>query len=312
LAFNDKTGGETVGDDGWRERSRMPCKRSIILLLVFIHALMAGCTQFVLRAAAPSLLPGMTASFFEECDPDLARHAMPSNLKLLEGLLKKDPQNREILVSLAMGFAGYTLLFVESDHPERASHLYLRARAYGFQALGDKGRVLADSATSLETLQGTLKTLSKSDYPALFWATLSWNAWISLNLDQPRALSQAAFAEACLNRLLEMDPLYFHGLPHILAGALFSARPPLLGGDPSRAGTHFEAALEENRGRFFLTQVYFARYYAVRVQDKALFERLLEAVKTDDPENLKDACLINRVMQHRAEQLLQQIEDLFI
>jgi hypothetical protein len=290
----------------------MVSKGSAILLLICSQAFLSGCTQFILRSVAPSLLPSMTASFFEECDPDLAQHAMPSNLKLLEGLLKKDPQNKEILISLAMGFAGYSLLFVESVAPERASLLYLRAKAYGFQALGDKGRILIDPAASPEKLQITLKTLSEGDYPALFWATLSWNAWISLNLDQPRALSQMASAGACLNRLLEMDSLYLHGLPHILAGALYSARPPLLGGDPSKAKTHFETALKENHGKFFLTQVYFARYYAVRVQDKVLFERLLQGVIADNPEDLKDACLINRVMQRQAEHLMRQLEDLFI
>jgi len=285
---------------------------SVIVLLALAPAFLSGCTQLILRAAAPALIPNITASFFEECDPDFARNAIPSNLKLMEGLLKKDPHNREILVSLATGFAGYSLLFVEPEDPERASRLYLRARAHGFQALGAKGRVIENPAVSQEELQAGLKTLSQDDYPALFWATLSWNAWISLNLDQPGALSQTAAAEACLNKLLEMDPHYLYGLPHLLKGVLLSARPPLLGGDPGRAAAHFEAALTQSDGKFFLTQVYFARYYAVRVQDKALFESLLQGVMANDPSELKDVCLINRVMQQRAKHLILQLEDLFI
>ena len=290
----------------------MVSRCAILFFLALAPALLSGCTQLILRTAAPSLIPGITASFFEECDPEFARNAIPSNLKLLEGLLKRDPHNREILVSLATGFAGYSLLFVETEDPERASQLYLRARAYGLQALGEKGRVLENPELSREDLRTTLKTLAGSDYRALFWATLSWNAWISLNLDQPAALAQVAAAEACLNKLLEMDPFYFHGLPHILTGALLSARPPLFGGDPARAAAHFEAALKQNQGRFFLTQIYFARYYAVRVQNKALFEDLLKEVMTNDPAELKDACLINQVMKQRAMDLMQQKEDLFI
>jgi len=288
-------------------------RRSVVMfLLALAPAFLWGCTQLILRTAAPALIPNITASFFEECDPDLARIAIPSNLKLMEGLLKKDPQNREILVSLATGFAGYSLLFVEPEDPERASQFYLRARAYGFQALGGKGRVLEDFAVSQEEIQVMLKTLSQEDFPALFWATLSWNAWISLNLDQPGALSQTAAAEACLNKLLEMDPYYFYGLPHLLMGVLLSARPPLLGGDPGRAAAHFESALKQSDGKFFLTQIYFARYYAVRVQDRALFESLLQGVMANDPAELRDVCLINRVMQQRAKDLIRQLEDLFI
>lgn len=284
----------------------------LILFIAFLAVLLPGCAQFLLRTATPSLIPNITASFFEECDPELAKVAIPSNLKLLEGLLKNDPQNREILVSLAMGFAGYSLLFVEAEDPKRASLFYLRARSYGFQALGEKGRVLANPELSRDELQSRLKALSDAEYRALFWSTLSWNAWISLNLDQPRALSEIALAEACLNKLFEMDSSYLHGLPHILMGVLFSARPPLLGGNPDKARAHFEEAVKENSGKFFLTQVYYARYYAVRVQDKALFERLLQGVMSNDPADLKDVCLINRVMQQQAQRLIEQSEDLFI
>ncbi|MBN2034983.1 MAG: hypothetical protein JW836_17085 [Deltaproteobacteria bacterium] len=287
-------------------------KFKIIFCIAFAGALASACTQLILRTVAPSFIRDITASFLEECDPDLARNAIPSNLKLMEGLLKKDPQNREILVSLATGFAGYSLLFVETEDPVRASHLYLRSMAYGFEALGDKGRVLADPAISREDLQATLKTLSEADFRALLWTTLSWNAWISLNLDQPSALSQMAAAEACLARLLEINPFYLHGLPQILTGALLAARPPMLGGNISKAEEHFERALNENGGKFFLTQVYFARYYAVRVQDRHLFERLLQDVLSNEPADLKDVCLINRMMQQRAAYLMQHLEDFFI
>lgn len=283
----------------------------IILSSALILFFFSGCAQVVIRTAAPSLIPDFTASIFEECDPEIAKEAIPSTLKLMEGLLRTDPENREILLSLSMGFAGYSLLFVETEDPERASRLYLRARAYGLQALGEKGRRLLDAGASREKLQAALKTISGNDYPALFWATLSWNAWISVNLDQPRALSQMAAAEACLKKLLDMNPHYLHGLPHVLMGVGLAARPPLLGGNPPEALSHFEAALRSSGGRFFLTQVFFARYYAVRVQDKVLFEKLLEGVTQGDPGELKDVCLINQVMLQRAEALKRQKDDLF-
>jgi len=295
-----------------RGRLRQVPAGMALVLLALGPVLLSGCAHLIIRTAAPTVLPNFTASIFEECDPHLARSAIPSNLKLMEGLLKSDPQNREILISLSMGFAGYSLLFVETEDPERASRLYLRARAYGLEVLGQRGRSLMDPAVTPQRLDEVLKTFSESDYQALFWTALSWNAWIGLNLDQPGALSQTAAAEACLKRVLEMNPLYLHGLPHVLMGVSLSARPPLLGGNPGEALAHFESALQHSRGKFFLTQVYFARYYAVRVQDRALFDRLLEEVTTGYPGELSDVCLINRVMQQRATQLKKQRDDFFI
>jgi tetratricopeptide (TPR) repeat protein len=280
-----------------------------IILLGFMTS--AGCMQVALRAS-PSLFPNFASAIFEECDPELAKVSIPPNLKLLEGLLKNDPENRKILTTLSMGFAGYSLLFVELEDPERASSFYLRALEYGIRALGDKGMPLRDREGGPEPVKAALKAMEQQDIEALFWTTLSWNAWLNLNLNKPSALAQLSASEACLRRVLELDEHFFYSSPHILMGASLAARPPLLGGSPEKARTHFETAMLKHHGQFFLAQVYFARYYAVRVQDKALFERTLAEVLQSDPARIQEACLINRMMQRRARELLKQIEDLFL
>jgi hypothetical protein len=278
----------------------------IALFLFFI----AGCMSFALRLS-PTLFENFAASFFEECDPQIAETAMPSNLKLLEGLLKNDPANRDILSSLCTGYAGYGLLFVEAADPERASRIYERAIDYGFEALGKTGQRVRDPKADTIDIQRALRGLDRRDFPALFWATLSWNAWINLNLDKPEALAQLAASQACLNQVLELNAGYFYGLPHILAGISFSARSPLLGGNPEKAEAHFQEALTRGGRKFFLAQYAFARYYAVRVQDKALFILLLREILDRNPQELKETCLINTVMQREAATLLRETDDLF-
>jgi tetratricopeptide (TPR) repeat protein len=270
-----------------------------------------GCMQVALRAT-PSLFPNVAATIFEECDPELAKASIPPNLKLMEGLLRSDPENKKILTTLSMGFAGYSLLFIEPEDPERASALYLRALEYGTRALGEKGAPLRNRAGSLEPIRAMLKNMDHNDLEALFWTTLSWNAWINLNLDKPSALAQLSASEACLRRVLELDEHFFYSAPHILMGASLAARPPLLGGSPEKARIHFEQALQANQRKFYLAQVYFAKYYAVRVQDKELFARTLAEVLHGNPRELQDVCLINRVMQRRAQELVKQAEDLFL
>jgi tetratricopeptide (TPR) repeat protein len=285
--------------------------RGVVSLSLFFSLFFSGCMQVALRAS-PSLFPNLAATIFEECDPELAKASIPPNLKLLEGLLKNDPENQKILTTLSMGFAGYALLFVESEDPERASALYLRALEYGTRALGDKGAPLRNRDAGPEPLRGALKTMDQNDLEPLFWTTLSWNAWINLNLDKPSALAQLSASEACLKRVLELDDHFFYSAPHILMGASLAARPPLLGGNPEKARIHFEQAMQQTDRKFFLAQVYFAKYYAVRVQDKELFARTVAEVVHGNPQELPDVCLINRVMQRRAQELQKQAEDLFI
>jgi tetratricopeptide (TPR) repeat protein len=285
--------------------------RGVVSLSLLFSLFFSGCMQVALRAS-PSLFPNLAATIFEECDPELAKASIPPNLKLLEGLLKNDPENPKILTTLSMGFAGYALLFVESEDPERASALYLRALEYATRALGNKGAPLRNRDAGPEPLRGALKNMDQNDLEPLFWTTLSWNAWINLNLDKPSALAQLSASEACLKRVLELDDHFFYSAPHILMGASLAARPPLLGGNPEKARIHFEQAMQQTDGKFFLAQVYFAKYYAVRVQDKELFARTLAEVVHGNPRELPDVCLINRVMQRRAQELAKRAEDLFL
>jgi tetratricopeptide (TPR) repeat protein len=278
--------------------------------LLLIPILLGGCVKMALRSSS-TLIPDLAKAFFEECDPLLAEKAIPGNLKLMEGLLKTDPKNRQILISLAMGFCGYSFLFVEPDDPRRASALYLRARDFGVQALGAKGIALMDSATT-ERFGAVLRDIHAKDLEPLFWVAMSWNAWIGLNLHKPAALAQLNRAQACLKQTLEIDDKYLHGIPNILMGVSLASQPSFAGGDTERAKAYFERSLRLSNRGFLMAQYAFARYYTVRVQDKALFLELTEEILAADPRALGSVCLINSVLQERARRLRAEVDDLFI
>ncbi len=285
-------------------------KRAVLFtLMVSWILLLNGCARIAVKMSPP-LLRGMTDSVFEECDPQLAREAVPADLKVMEGLLKTDPENRAILSSLSMGFAGYALLFVEEDNPVRASSLYLRSRDYALKALS-KGRKITDAREDRLSIEQTLLRIGPEDLQALFWTAFSWNAWINLNLDNPAAFAQLETSQACLDRVLAIDSAYFHGLPEILEGVMQASRPALLGGDREKARSFFEKALERSGRSFFPAQYYYAKYYAVGAQDRALFRNLLQEIITGDPNQLREVCLINTVFRQKAERLASQEDELF-
>lgn len=278
-----------------------------ILLVTYIFS--TGCMKLALRAT-PSLFIKMEASFFEECDPILAEKAFPSNLKLLEGLLKNDPDNRDILNSLCKGFYGYSMLFVEEADQRRASMLYLRARDYGFSALKHKGDALL--STKQKDINSILHDISRDEFETFLWTTVAWISWINLNLDKPAALAQLNTAQACLDVILKADPEFMYGLPCILKGITLAATPPMFGGEPDESKKYFERAMEISNRNFFLTQYYCARYYAVRIQDRKLFDSLVSEILTGDFSVLKDVCLLNSVIKSKAQRLGEMGDELFI
>lgn len=279
-------------------------RNSLRLLAVGLTVLLlGGCTRLALHATS-SLVPSLTSVFFEECDLELAKQSLPAQLKMMEGLLKNAPRNKEFLTALSMGYTGYAMLFVEEEDPERASRLYRRARGYGLRAIGI-------DETILQTGRDRFEGIDAEDIRPLFWVAMSWNAWIALNLDKPAVLGELSTAQACLDRVMEIDPDYFFGTPSLMAGAMLAARPGILGGDAARAKDYFSRAMAESRGAFFLAPFYYAKYYAVRVQDKSLFLELIRMVEEGRPDQLKEVCLINVAMQQKVKGLKEQADELF-
>jgi hypothetical protein len=84
-----------------------------------------------------------------------------------------------------------------------------------------------------------------------------------------------------------------------------------LGGDVARAKACFEKAMHLSHRKFFLAHYNFARYYAVRVQNKELFLKLIKEVDGSPTDELKDVCLINAVMKQKMKHLVEISEDLF-
>lgn len=279
---------------------------AIFLLIPFL----TGCVKLALQFS-PSFIPNLTQSFFEECDPDLAKQSLPANLKLMEGLLKNEPKDKQLLTALCMGFTGYTMLFIEEKDTERASQLYLRARSYGLKAIGLKAPLPKKVGLKKEIILSKLMAIREGEIEALFWTAMSWNAWINLNLDKPVALAQLSVAQACLEKVLEIKPDYFYGAPYILMGSILAARPESLGGDVARAKACFEKAMHLSHRKFFLAHYNFARYYAVRIQNKELFLKLIKEVDSSPTDELKDVCLINAVMKQKMKHLAEISKDLF-
>ena len=113
-------------------------------LLILIRLAIAGCFatlvtacsmgQMVVRGSQTILDSGID-SMNRETDLQLARDAMPANLKLIEGMLIEDPKNTELRLYAAEGFYGYSFGFIETEDPARAQQLYRRCYGHAQLAL---------------------------------------------------------------------------------------------------------------------------------------------------------------------------------
>ena len=273
--------------------------------------LFQGCFQQIAVGSLTGIMEDGFVVLNEEEDLALAGASIASNLKLLESVLRSDPDNRRLLLMACQGYASYALGFVEDSDPARALKFYRRGFEFGlrlFPAGGAIGKALRSDPSGLEA---ALARASAPDVPAVFWTAVALGSAISLDLTSPDALADLPKVETMMAWVRSEDPGYFHGGADFFLGTLLGSRAPMFGGDPAASKAHFDRALGINGGKFLLTYIYYARSYAVQVQDSALFGSLLTAVDTASLDVLPAARLSNAVAKRKALLLREKMNELF-
>ncbi len=274
--------------------------------------LLVSCsTQRMAAQLAFPLVQGQYKAMQEEADLGLAAEAIPSNLKMMEGLLKGDESSMPILNNLAEGFCSYSFSFIEDSNPERASALYQRGRGYAVRSLAESSGVKDLLTLTGKEFQFVLKGMNANDLPALFWLGQCWSGWLMLNLGSPETFADISRVEWLMKRTADLDEDYHYAGPHLALGGFYGSRTKMLGGDPEKARYHFERNLELNQRKFLLTQLIYARTYAVQSQDKELFGRLLKEILDSSSNALPEQRLANEVAKQKARKLLDMADELF-
>ena len=310
-------------------RSSVNGHRLAVLLVMGAAVATAGCGALLKQmsvASATEIFRDGMAAFYREGDLLIAEQALASNLKLLEIFLEASPNNPDLLLQASQGFSTYTFAFVEDKIAQhhrdphlvevdrgRARRLYLRGRDYGLRLLTLQHEALAASLNAdLSALRANLALLRREDVPALFWTAYGWAGSIHWSLDRPEMLADLPRVLAMMDRVLELDERYFFAGAHLFFGAYYASRSRALGGDPERARSHLDRALELAGPTILVGHLFLADPYAIQIQDRTLFETQLRLI-LDSPEDLSpDYRLLNQVAKARARLLLEKNGELFL
>lgn len=282
-----------------------------ILLFFGVQSWSCGFLQTIAVKSTTGILDQGMAAVYEESDLQLAEQAIASDLKLLEALHKSDPTNDHLLVLLTQGYAGYALGFVEDQDPERAKVFYLRARDFGLQVLRKNKKFDAAFDEDPATFKQSVESFSDDDVPALFWTANAWGNLINLSIADPAVVVDLHKVNAMMDFVLRHDEKFFYGSAHLYFGTILATTPKALGGNPEKAKEHFEKCLAIGERKLLLPYVYYARSYAVQVQDQALFESLLKTVDEAPIDILPEQRLVNAIAKRKAKALLTKKDDLF-
>ena len=275
-----------------------------VLLVTILMA--SGCTSMLVQP----LLEPVELSLQKQTDLELIKDGAPSLLLLLDGLIAKDPQNKNLLMAATKAYGAYAITLSETGETARAVDISLKAKTYGMTLLGLLPHMENIPAKKLDETDQALDRISKDQVGFLFWGAYGWATWIRFQEGAPGALVDLPAIEHIMLRVAELDDSYYYGGAHIFLGAYYSSRPQMYGGKPEDSRKHFERALVISDRKFLLAQVTYAETYARLVFDKKLYQDLLNEVLDQPLEDNKMASS-NKLAQVMARKLLDATEEFF-
>jgi predicted anti-sigma-YlaC factor YlaD len=291
-----------------------------LAFLAVLVASLAGCSLKTMAAkTVADTLSGSGDVFSRDDDPELVRLAVPFALKTYESLLETVPRHEALIVATCSGFVQYGYAFVQNDaeivqfeDPDearalkaRAVKLYLRAKDYCFRGL--EIRFPGVGQAILEDPAGALTKAVKKDVPLLYWTAAAWGLAIGL---QPDLAIDLPSVRALVERALRLDPDWNKGALHEVMITLES-QGDALGGSEARARQHFARAVELQKGLSPGPYLSLATGITVPKQDRAEFEKLVNAALAIDAEKDKSNRLVTLITQARARALFANIDALF-
>ena len=287
-----------------------------------MERLAANSTVRIMRRASPAV-----QTF---ADPFLAEEAIPYSIAQSEGLMLVLPDNVDLRVNLMRAYGSYGFAFLEDrmeqaevdddeariDHYRtRASLAFQRAREIGLETMSIEedadGGAQGAFRRGIDPWKQYLRRFDDDEQAGLmFWTGYAWARYINLNKDNPDVLADLPFAIACFERSLELDGTYNNFAPHVAMAGYYARAAESLGGQPADSRREFEFAINATQRHFLTYLVMQARMYAVMVQDRALFRRLLEEV-INAADVMPEQRLANQIAKRRARRYLAQIDELF-
>ena len=281
-------------------------KKALLICVIAIG--LSGCAS-LMSSAASGLADSISDSVLNQDDPETAKAALPTFMVLIDGFIKDNPEDPEILSSGAMLYASYGAIF--ADDEVRASRLTTRARGYALKAMC-VSYVPACSwpDDTHEEFVESLKGVGPKQSETLYTYGFASLAFLRAHSSDWNSLAELPQITELFNHYMNISGDEVNGAVYTYMGILLTLRPPALGGEPEKAREYFEKGIALTDGKDLSAKVEFARGYAKLLYERELHDRLLNEVMEADP--YQDGfTLSNLLAQEQAAVLLAEADDYF-
>jgi hypothetical protein len=160
-----------------------------------------------------------------------------------------------------------------------------------------------------ELIEEAITVLNASAVPALYWRSSNLGRWAILD-SFATLLSHKDEIRAVMEFCLDEAPLYWYQAPDRYFGVFYAKAPGFAGGDMRKSAAHFNISIDA-QPNYFGTRILMAEEWAIKEDNRPLFEELVNYVLNGDPNSLPDIVPENLCEQRKAKKLMAEIDDTF-
>ncbi|MDQ7090211.1 MAG: TRAP transporter TatT component family protein [Methylococcales bacterium] len=283
--------------------------RYLLKLMVLSTSLSLTACSSLLSSVSDDLAQNLRTVILNHNDPKTVVSAIPAYLLLQEALIKQQPENARLALSLSTLYRSYAALIPKDK--ERLKALTEKAFEFGLRgACLHKKTYCQLEQLPFTPFESLIQQSTVEDLNSLYTVGTAWASWIQAHKTDMNAVAQLAQVKTIMMQLVKLDEGYQYGAGHLYLAVLESLLPPALGGKPDVAKQHFEQAIKLSENKNLMVKVLYAKHYARLLFDRKLHDRLLnQVVKADaKQDNLN---LINLTAKQQAKQLLESADDYF-
>lgn len=299
------------------ERMMHKAKKTGIFLLCI---LLSSC-------ALGNLGSNISYAILSEPDPEIAKQAIPSFIKITESLMLTWPDNQGYATNTASLYILYALTFLDGEAwyledsnfeewmelKSRAMDMYEQAFSILRPFIEKKSPGLLSDSFDPESKAAKAMTgkFGKKDIPLLYYTAASVFAAFSSSPMAFEVSARLPAALAMLERALELDRNWNKGALLELAWQVSMAMPQGMSNAFPDTDTLYEEALKLGNGLSAGLYVNYALLYCVSQGDRDAFTMALDQATSIRPQQAGDMALLNAIARKKAAFLLEHIEDYF-
>jgi tetratricopeptide (TPR) repeat protein len=180
---------------------------------------------------------------------------------------------------------------------------------WGERALAGASPEFAQKMADKAKFYEAIKVVPAEGIEAMYWYAACLGKWAK-RTSFAVLLGQKDNIKATMERVLELDPDFFHGAAHRYFGAYYAIAPGFAGGDPKKSEEHFAKSLE--KAPYYLgTKVLIAEHLATKLDDEDRFKKELQEVIDADPNATAGLEPESKIEQEKARELLDNMDEFF-